>query len=147
VTRKAFEALVREAMAAIPRDFRDRMQNVEIVVEDRASRALAAELGDEADEELFGLYQGTPLTERSWAHGNMLPDRITLFQRTIEGACDSEDEVFEEVCLTLIHEAGHFFGLSEEEIEAIEDEFWYGASPADTETDGGPDKLPGGGRR
>jgi predicted Zn-dependent protease with MMP-like domain len=129
VTRAAFEALVREALDAIPKDFRDRMQNVEIVVEDRASRALEAEMSEGGDDEaLFGLYQGTPLTERSWAHGNALPDRITLFQRTIEDACDSEDEVFEEVCLTLIHEAGHYFGLSEEEIEAIEDEFWYGGA-------------------
>jgi predicted Zn-dependent protease with MMP-like domain len=129
VTRTAFEALVREALDAIPKDFRDRMQNVEIVVEDRASRALEAEMSEDGDDEaLFGLYQGTPLTERSWAHGNALPDRITLFQRTIEDACDSEDEVFEEVCLTLIHEAGHYFGLSEEEIEAIEDEFWYGGA-------------------
>jgi predicted Zn-dependent protease with MMP-like domain len=147
VTRKAFEGLVREALDAIPRDFRDRMQNVEIVVEDRASPTLEAEMGDGADEALFGLYQGTPLTERSWAHGNALPDRITLFQRTIEDACDNDDEVFEEVCLTLIHEAGHFFGLSEEEIEAIEDEFWYGGPASDSEPENGPDKLPGGGRR
>jgi predicted Zn-dependent protease with MMP-like domain len=126
VTRTAFERLVREALGAIPKDFRDRMQNVEIVVEDRASPALGAEMSDESEAELFGLYEGTPLTERSWAHGNVLPDRITLFQRTIEEACDTEDEVFEEVCLTLIHEAGHFFGLSEDEIQAIEDEFWYG---------------------
>jgi predicted Zn-dependent protease with MMP-like domain len=126
VTRQSFEALVREALDAIPRSFRDRMQNVEIVVEDRASHTVEAEMSDGSDEALFGLYEGTPMTERSWAHGNALPDRITLFQRTIEEACDTEDEVFEEVCLTLIHEAGHFFGLSEEEIEAIEDEFWYG---------------------
>jgi predicted Zn-dependent protease with MMP-like domain len=125
VTRKEFEALVHEAFDAIPQDFRERMQNLEIVVEDRASPALLAEMSDTGDE-LFGLYQGTPLTERSWAHGNALPDRITLFQRTIEEACQTDDEVFEEVCLTLIHEAGHFFGLSEQEIEAIEDEFWYG---------------------
>jgi predicted Zn-dependent protease with MMP-like domain len=128
VTRQVFEALVGEALDAIPQDFRDRMQNVEIVVEDRASPALRAEMSDDSGDELFGLYQGTPLTERNWAHGNALPDRITLFQRTIEEACDTEDEVFEEVCLTLIHEAGHFFGLSEEEIEAIEDEFWYGGA-------------------
>ena len=125
MTRKAFERLVREALDAIPKDFRDRMQNVEVVVEDRASSALENEMSDGSGG-LFGLYQGTPLTERSWAHGNVLPDRITLFQRTIEDACDTEDEVFEEVCLTLIHEAGHFFGLSEDEIQAIEDEFWYG---------------------
>lgn len=126
MTKAAFERLVREALDAIPAAFRDRMQNVEIVVEDRASAALEAEMSDGSESGLFGLYEGTPLTERNWAHGNTLPDRITVFQRSIEEACDSEDEVFEEVCLTLIHEAGHFFGLSEDEIQAIEDEFWYG---------------------
>ena len=126
MTKAAFERLVREALAAIPADFRDRMQNVEIVVEDRASAALEAEMSDGSEGGLFGLYEGTPLTERNWSHGNTLPDRITVFQRSIEEACDSEDEVFEDVCLTLIHEAGHFFGLSEDEIQAIEDEFWYG---------------------
>jgi hypothetical protein len=76
MTRSAFEALVREAMRAIPRHFRDRMQNVEIVVEDAPSADLLAEMGYEPGETLFGLYQGTPLTERGWAHGNALPDRI-----------------------------------------------------------------------
>jgi predicted Zn-dependent protease with MMP-like domain len=145
VTRAAFEALVREALAAIPRQFRDRMRNVEIVVEDRASHELEAEIGNEPGETLFGLYQGTPLTERGWAHGNALPDRITLYQRAIEEASETEDDVFDEVCLTLIHEAGHYFGLSEDEIEAIEDEFWY--SPGEPDREGDVRKPPGGGRR
>ena len=128
MTRPAFEKLVREALDVIPRRFRSRLDNVEIVVEDVASAELLAEMGSPEDEPLFGLYQGTPLTERGWAHGNALPDRIIVYQRTIEEACSSEDEIFEEVCLTVIHEAGHYFGLSEEEIEAIEDEFWYGGA-------------------
>jgi predicted Zn-dependent protease with MMP-like domain len=125
MTRREFNALVRQALAAIPRRFRDRMRNVEIIVEDRPSPELLAEMGHEPGETLFGLYQGTPLTERAWAHGNALPDRIVLYQRAIEESCETDDEVFDEVCLTLIHEAGHYFGLSEEEIEAVEDEFWY----------------------
>ena len=102
-------------------------------------------MGDEPGETLFGLYQGTPLTERGWAHGNALPDRITLYQRAIEEASETEDDVFDEVCLTLIHEAGHYFGLSEDEIEAIEDEFWY--SPGEPDREGDERKPPGGGRR
>jgi predicted Zn-dependent protease with MMP-like domain len=124
MTRSQFEGLVREAMRAIPRRFRDRMQNVEILVEDAADQALLADMGFEPDEVLFGLYQGTPLTERHWGHGNALPDRITIYQRPLEEECESEDELFEEVCLTLIHEAGHYFGLSEEEIQKAE-EGWY----------------------
>jgi len=125
MTRPDFEALVSDALALIPRDFRDRLQNVEIVVEDAPSPQLLAEMGYETGEPLFGLYHGTPLTERGWAHGNVLPDRIVIYQRSLEDAYKDADEMFEEVCLTLIHEAGHYFGLSEDEIEAIEDEFWY----------------------
>ena len=136
MTRREFEGLVRDALAVIPRQFRDRLDNVEVVVEDAPSPALLAEMGYEPGETLFGLYHGTPLTERSWAHGNALPDRIVIYQRSLEDAFDDEDEMFDEVCLTLIHEAGHYFGLSEEEIETIEDEFWYGEGgdgPADGE--------------
>jgi len=127
--RREFEALVREALGVIPARFRDRLQNVELVVEDAPASALLEEMGMAPDDALFGLYQGTPLTERGWAHGNALPDRIVIYQRPIEEACSDEDEIFDEICLTLIHEAGHYFGLSEEEIEAIEDEFWYGGEP------------------
>jgi predicted Zn-dependent protease with MMP-like domain len=137
MTRSAFEALVREAMRAIPRRFRDRMQNVEIVIEDTPSPGLLADLGYEPGETLFGLYQGTPLTERAWAHGNALPDRITLYQRSLEEDAESDDDVFEEVCLTLIHEAGHYFGLSEEEIEEAE-ELWS------RNEDDGPEDPPSG---
>ena len=76
---------------------------------------------------LFGLYQGVPLTERGWDYGNRMPDRIVIYQRPIEQACEGDaDAVFEEVCATIIHEAGHYFGLSEEEIEAIEERWWNG---------------------
>lgn len=126
MTRRQFEGLVREALGVIPRHFRDRLDNVEVVVEDAPSPQLLAEMGMPAGETLFGLYQGTPLPERAWAHGNALPDRIVIYQRPLEEAFDDQDEMFEEVCLTLIHEAGHYFGLDEDQIEAIEDEFWYG---------------------
>lgn len=130
MTRREFEGFVRDALAVIPRQFRERLDNVEVVVEDAPSPQLLAEMGYEAGETLFGLYHGTPLTERSWAHGNALPDRIVIYQRSLEDAFADQDEMFDEVCLTLIHEAGHYFGLGEEEIEAIEDEFWYGGDAA-----------------
>jgi len=126
MTRSQFDALVREAMRSIPRRFRERMQNVEILVEEAPDQAVLADMGFEPDEVVFGLYQGTPLTERQWGHGNALPDRITIYQRSLEEECESEDELFEEICLTLIHEAGHYFGLSEQEIQEAED-VWYEA--------------------
>jgi predicted Zn-dependent protease with MMP-like domain len=138
MNRQRFEALVREAMRAIPRRFRERMQNVEILVEDAPGPALLAQMGFDADEVVFGLYQGTPLTERQWGHGNALPDRITIFQRPLESECESEDELFDEICLTLIHEAGHYFGLSEDEIQEAEDVWYDGADGEDADGDEEP---------
>ena len=126
MTRAQFESLVRDALSAIPRDFRERFQNLEVVVEEWPTGELLAGMGLEPGETLFGLYQGTPLTERGWSHGNDLPDRIVIYQRPLEEAFEDDEELFEEVCLTIIHEAGHYFGLEEDAIEAIEDEFWYG---------------------
>lgn len=127
MNHRRFEALVREAVRSIPKRFRDRLQNVAIVVEDEPDPALLDEMGIEPPDTLFGLYSGTPLTERTWDYGNRLPDRISIYRRPIEDACDGdEDAIFEEVCATIIHEAGHYFGLSEDEIEAIEERWWNG---------------------
>jgi predicted Zn-dependent protease with MMP-like domain len=127
VKRHAFEQLVEEALATIPRRFRDAIRNVAVIVEDEPQPELLEEMGIEPPDTLFGLYQGTPLTERQWAHGNDVPDRILVFQRPIEDACEGdEDEIVAEVGMTVIHEFGHYFGLSEEEIEEVEDRYWSG---------------------
>jgi predicted Zn-dependent protease with MMP-like domain len=126
VTRDDFKGLVEAALADIPPRFRREMQNIAIVVEDEPSPEILQEMEIEPPDSLYGLYQGTPLTERGWGHGNVLPDRITLYQRPIEE--DSEDREDAIVCIaeTLIHEIGHYFGLSEEEIEEIEEKYWRG---------------------
>jgi predicted Zn-dependent protease with MMP-like domain len=124
MTTARFRRLVAEALDTIPARFRQHLQNIAIVVEDEPSPALLAEMEIDPPDTLFGLYQGTPLTERRWDHGNSLPDRITIFQGPIEDVSDSEDEVVTEIGETLIHEVGHYFGLSEEEIEEIEDRYW-----------------------
>jgi predicted Zn-dependent protease with MMP-like domain len=126
VTREQFERLVAEAIALIPRRFRREMNNLALVVEDEPSLALLDEMEIEPPDSLYGLYQGTPLPERAWAHGNNLPDKITLFQRPIEHDCEDEDEVRDVIGETLIHEVGHYFGLREEEIEEIEARYWRG---------------------
>jgi predicted Zn-dependent protease with MMP-like domain len=122
--RAAFERHVAEALASIPRRFRDAMQNIVIVVEDEPSPALLAEMEIEPPDTLLGLYQGTPLTERTWAYGNTLPDRVLIFQGPHER--ESEDEEDLVVCIgeTLIHEIGHYFGMTEEQIEEIEEHYW-----------------------
>ena len=128
MTRERFEKLVEEALKEIPRRFRKAMHNVVVVVEDEPSPEVLAEMEIEPGDSLFGLYHGTPLTERSWGYGNNLPDRISIYQKPTEEACEDDDEIRDCVAETVIHEFGHYFGLSEEEIEEIEDKFWRGES-------------------
>ena len=131
MTRERFEKLVEEALNEIPRRFRKEMKNVAVVVEDEPSQELLDEMEIEPGDTLFGLYQGTPLPERSWGFGNNLPDRISIYQKPTEEACESEEDVRDCVAETVIHEFGHYFGMSEEEIEEIEDKFWRGESVED----------------
>lgn len=124
--RDRFLERVDEALGLIPAEFRQALQNIAIVVEEEPTAAQLADVGVTPPDSLFGLYQGTPITQRQWAHGNALPDKITLFQGPIEDSSDDEDDLVRAIGETLIHEVGHYFGLSEAEIEAIEEQFWYG---------------------
>jgi predicted Zn-dependent protease with MMP-like domain len=134
MTRAAFEQLVAEAVTLIPARFRREMKNLALVVEEEPSAELLEEMEIEPPDSLYGLYQGTPLPERTWGFGNTLPDRITLFQRPIEEDCEDEDEIRVVIGETLIHEVGHYFGLSEEEIEAIEEQYWRDQAPEEDDT-------------
>jgi predicted Zn-dependent protease with MMP-like domain len=143
MTRARFLELVDEALASIPPEFREAMTNIAIVVEDEPSPGQLAAVDVAPPDTLLGLYEGTPLPERSWGHGNVLPDKITIFQHPIEGASDDDEDVVVAIGETLIHEIGHYFGLSEEEIEAIEDRYWHGDADDDAGDDGdegGPDR-------
>lgn len=117
VSARRFRKLVGEAMDELPEVFRRHLDNVEVVV--------AEEPSPEVQEEfpgvfLLGLYQGTPLVERSVVEMS-LPDIISIYKRNIEEVCSTEEEIREEVRRTLLHEIGHHFGLSEEELEEIEE--------------------------
>jgi predicted Zn-dependent protease with MMP-like domain len=133
VTRARFERLLAEAVALIPKRFRREIKNLALVVEDEPGAELLEDMEIEPPDTLYGLYQGTPLTERTWGYGNQLPDRITLFQKPIEQDCEDEDEVRAVIVETLIHEVGHYFGMSEEQIEAIEEQYWRGGHPREDE--------------
>jgi predicted Zn-dependent protease with MMP-like domain len=128
VTRERFTELVEDALREIPPRFRREMKNVAVVVEDEPPAHVLDEMDVGPDDTLFGLYQGTPLPERGWGCGNALPDRISIYQGPIEDACEDDDEIRECVAETVIHEFGHYFGMSEEEIEAIEEKYWRGES-------------------
>ena len=126
MTRAEFERLVAEAVDLIPKRFRREMKNLALVVEDAPSADLLEEMEIEPPDSLYGLYHGTPLPERTWGYGNNLPDRITIYQQPIEEDCDDEDEMRKMIGETLIHEVGHYFGMSEEQIEDIEERYWRG---------------------
>jgi predicted Zn-dependent protease with MMP-like domain len=128
MTREAFSELVEEALQEIPRRFRAAMKNVAVVVEDEPPGHILEEMEIGPDDTLFGLYQGTPLPERGWTYGNTLPDRIAIYQGPIEDICETEEEIRDCVAETVIHEFGHYFGMSEEEIEEIEEKYWRGES-------------------
>jgi predicted Zn-dependent protease with MMP-like domain len=133
MTRPEFERLVAEAVTLIPKRFRREMKNLALVVEDEPDEELLAEMEIEPPDSLYGLYQGTPLTERTWAYGNSLPDRITIYQKPIEEDCEDDDEIRAVIGETLIHEVGHYFGMSEEEIEEIEEKYWRGETLGEDE--------------
>jgi predicted Zn-dependent protease with MMP-like domain len=133
VTREYFRELVEEAIDTIPLKFARQVRNLAIVIEDTPSDELLDEMEIDDGDALLGLYQGTPLSERGFGYGNALPDRITLFQFTIEDECDDdENEIIIAIGETLIHELGHYFGMSEEQIMDIEERYWRGeADPSD----------------
>ena len=124
--RGEFEQHVAEALASIPKRFRTAMKNIAIVVEDEPSRELLDEMEIGPSDTLLGLYQGTPLTERHWGYGNTLPDRVLIFQGPHERESEDDEDLVCAIAETLIHEIGHYFGLSEEEIQEIEEKYWRG---------------------
>ena len=124
MTRAEFDRAVTAALTSIPPRFRQAMSNIAIFVENEPPPELLEEMEIDPPDTLFGLYQGVPLTERRWDYGNALPDRILLFQGPHEREAQDEDDLVASVAETLIHEIGHYFGMSEEEIEEIEERYW-----------------------
>jgi predicted Zn-dependent protease with MMP-like domain len=120
VTREEFTALAEAALARIPQTFRKRLKNISIIVEDYPSREDALGVGS-TRHDLLGLFAGTgyPAKDRFFTTPS-LPDKVYLYQRNIERYCSSKEELAEEIRKTLLHEIGHYFGLSEEELRRYE---------------------------
>ena len=116
-----FSELVDEAIASIPEDFRSKLDNITIIVEPLASTSLARDMGHNPWG-LLGVYQGVPYKQRGPWYGNVLPDRILIFQKPIERQCRTKAEVRRLVRQVVIHEVGHYFGLSDDALHALERE-------------------------
>ena len=116
VERRRFEELVEEALAQLPARFRALLENVVIIVEDAPAAQRALSPGDTL---LLGLFQGVPRPQKTVFDPLPTPDRIVLYQRNIEAVCRTEEEIREQVRLTVLHELGHYFGLSEAELHHL----------------------------
>jgi predicted Zn-dependent protease with MMP-like domain len=117
--RSSFEILVQNSLEKLPRKFKKKLANISVVVEDLPSQELLNDMGIRTGT-LLGLYQGVPLTKRGWNYGNMLPDRIVIYQRSIESVAASPEQMETIVQDTVIHEIGHYFGFSDKELREIE---------------------------
>ncbi|WP_043501414.1 metallopeptidase family protein [Georgenia sp. SUBG003] len=115
MSRDDFEEAVSEALDLIPLELAEKMDNVVVLVEDEPTAEQLA-----GEEDLLGIYEGTPLTERdSWWAAGSLPDRITIFRGPTLRLCETEEEVVEEVAVTVVHEVAHHFGIDDARLHEL----------------------------
>jgi len=125
--REKFVKLVEEALEGLPARFRNRIHNVTVLVENvppeqlarRGSRNAGILGSDDPESLVLGIFEGVPTTKKSVFDLPAGPDRIVLYQKNIEAVCSSEDEIRKEIRLTVIHELGHYFGMTEAQLEDV----------------------------
>ncbi|MCZ2112027.1 MAG: metallopeptidase family protein [Dehalococcoidia bacterium] len=117
--RKHFRKLVREAIAEIPDDLLSRVHNVDIIIETRPTARDRKVAGIGPRSLLLGLYHGIPITKRGENYNLVLPDKISIYQEAIESICETDDEVREQVRVTVLHEIGHYFGIDDERLHEL----------------------------
>lgn len=121
MNREKFEKLVEEALEDLPKEFKRHLENIAVMVESAASPETVRRTGGGPYSTLLGLYHGVPFKDRGPYYGNIPPDVIVIYQDPIEKICRNEEEVKEKIKEVVLHEIGHFFGLSEEELREIQD--------------------------
>jgi predicted Zn-dependent protease with MMP-like domain len=114
--RTDFEKLVVDALDDLPDEFQRKLENIDVVVEDEPSEDTLKRMNIIPPRILLGLYQGVPLSRRGRGYANVMPDKISIYQTPIESICRTEEELKERVREVVMHEIGHYFGLSEEQI-------------------------------
>jgi predicted Zn-dependent protease with MMP-like domain len=114
-----FESLVIRAIESLPEEFRERMENIDVVVADEPTLKQLSKTERKRGETLLGLYEGVPLTERTQGYGFVVPDMISIFQRPIEEMCRSDNEIITEVQKVVLHEIAHHFGISDERLREL----------------------------
>ncbi len=114
-----FEQLVAQALDDLPEFFQQKLQNIEVVVELWPTRAQLQAVGMKPGRLLLGLYQGVPLTKRTSHYGLVLPDKVTIFQGSIERVCRTPEQVVQQVQHTVKHELAHHFGISDDRLREL----------------------------
>ena len=110
MSRERFEELVGDALDEVPEELAALVDNVVVLVEDEPPAD---------DPELLGYYDGTPLTERGATYAGMMPDRILIFRNPTLRMCGSDEEVVEEVRITVVHEIAHHFGIDDDRLHEL----------------------------
>jgi len=121
INKNQFEELAEKALHSIPAKFLSRFKNIAIIVEDYPSDDIVKSLQIRR-EELLGLFVGQTYEHQNsfFSMPSPYPDTIFIYQRNIEDICKTEEDIFEEIRATILHEVGHYFGLSEEELQKYE---------------------------
>jgi predicted Zn-dependent protease with MMP-like domain len=127
--KEQFEELVVKAISELPEYFRNKMENVTIHIEDFPDKKTLKELGHTSPYSLLGLYQGVPVTHRGIHYRNVMPDRITIFRKPILNKNKNPQAIKDDIKRVVLHEIGHFFGLSEHELYVIEMEHFNRKRP------------------
>ena len=120
MNRESFEELVEKALESLPPEFAERLDNVAITVADRPSRRQLSTSHVDSHSTLLGLYEGVPQTQRGTEYGMVLPDRITIFQESIESVSNSDAEIVSTVRRVVLHEIAHHFGISDARLDELE---------------------------
>jgi predicted Zn-dependent protease with MMP-like domain len=119
LSEEEFAAVVEQAIARVPEEIRQALGNMVITVQDHPSLELLEDLGFSPDEELFGVYSGIPLNERSVTAPPLYPDIIYIFREPLEDYCRSRRELVEEIEITVVHEIAHYLGFDEAQLQAL----------------------------
>ena len=121
MNREKFELLVEEALADIPRKFKQLLNNITIQVEDFPSPDVLHSLGKPPGRMILGIYHGVPFPHRGPYYGNLPPDIIVIYQKPIERICHSDEEIKETIRKVVRHEIGHYFGFDDRQLRELED--------------------------
>jgi predicted Zn-dependent protease with MMP-like domain len=119
LSNKEFDRIVQQAIGRIPEEIRQHLDNILITVQKRPDPDMLEEMGYPPEEPLLGLYWGVPLNERSVADPPLYPDTIYIFKEPLEEMCETQEELEEEIEITVVHEVAHFLGMSEERLAEL----------------------------